>query len=225
MLSQAQRKKMGTRKHQAKRCSRCFMVEQICLCGEIESIENQLHLKTRIEVIMHHREWKATTNTSRLLNLISDQCQIHLRGEEDSSLNTSCLISDTSRHHIFLFPSDEAIPLSNGNLSSVFKESKPYTLIVPDGSWRQAQKVYKRESSLSALPIFKLGAEIPSSQYFLRKEPRGDGMATFEAMAYALGVLENMETQNILLDFFKIFVKKTLDSRQGIFSTNSILET
>ncbi len=90
-------------------------------------------------------------------------------------------------------------------------------MIVPDGSWRQASKIYKREPALHKIPIFKLAEPLPVSKYFLRREPRPDGFATFEAMAHALGILESQNTKELLLNFFDSYVQRTLNSRKGIF--------
>jgi DTW domain-containing protein YfiP len=170
---------------------------------------------------MHHREWKATTNTSRLLALITESCVIYKRGAPRTQIPIESILSmglsSEKRNPFFLFPSETALPLTRENLNLVFKNDLPFSMIVPDGSWRQAQKVYKREKDFQTLALFKIPETSTLSQYHLRKEPRPDGLATFEAIAKAIGIIEGPNIEEKLLGFFKEFVRRTLLSRQGKF--------
>ena len=88
----------------------------------------------------------------------------------------------------------------------------PYTLIVPDGSWRQASKMGQREEALRHVQRVKLAAGAPS-RYRLRRETKPEGLATLEAIARALGVLESHAVEDALLAVFDLMVERTLRSR------------
>jgi DTW domain-containing protein YfiP len=125
-------------------------------------------------------------------------------------------ILNSANTPLLLYPSEKAEVLTPEYLSKI---SRPITLIVPDGSWRQASKVAKRESLLEDVPHVKVfkGSE---SQYKLRREPKFSGLATFEAIALALGAIEGEETQQRLESVFLKMVERTLKSR-GIKDTTT----
>jgi DTW domain-containing protein len=159
---------------------------------------------------MHHREAKLTTNTAHLASLLLPRCEIHIRGEAGQTLNASEILNPNERP-LLLYPSEHAKPLTAALVSEL---DKPVCLIVPDGSWRQASKVAKRESFLADVPHVTLNADAPT-RYLLRREPKADGLATFEAIARAVGVIEGPRLRLEMEKVFALMVDRTLRSREG----------
>lgn len=166
---------------------------------------------------MHHREKKLPTNTGRLASLALPNCEIRLRGLHDSPLDTSGIVED-SRHALLLYPSTTATVLSHEFIKTI---TKPITLIVPDGSWRQAAKVAKRESFLKDVPHVTLPKD-KNTQYMLRQETKDGGLATYEAIARSLGFIESPKVQEELEKLFQEMVKRTLKSRGTLESLNAL---
>jgi DTW domain-containing protein YfiP len=192
------------------------MRHEFCLCENILKTKGELlNVQTRIIVLMHHREEKLPTNTARLANLILPKCEIRLRGLKEKLLDTSDLVG--KENTFLLFPSDSSIVLTTDFLICN-KINGPITLVVPDGSWRQASKVAKREVNLSGLPKVMLPANAPATQYQLRHEPKEGGLATFEAMARTLGFIEDKMHEEKMIELFLLMVKRTLLSRRGILT-------
>lgn len=202
---------MATRRKPDARCEICVMRHEVCLCPEIAKCGDAVKdAQTRIVVLMHHRELCLTTSTARLAALTLPQCEIRIRGLKDEPLNTEGII-ESDRQTLFLFPSEDALPLNeviqkNG--------SKNITLIVPDGSWRQAAKVAKREAFLKDIPRVFLPAGLESG-YKLRREPKLGGLATVEAIARALTLIEGENIGRPLEDLFTTMVNRTLLTRRG----------
>lgn len=199
---------MSRRKPEA-RCAICKMRQELCLCAEIAKTRAQLpQLDTKIFILMHHREAKLPTNTGRLAQLAIPSCEVRIRGLEDQPLNPEGIL-DEARQPLFLYPSESSVPLNEVAIT------KPVTLILADGNWRQASKVAKREAFLQGVPQVHLMSERPS-QYRLRSEPKPQGLATFEAVVRALGILEGArgpELERILDELFALMVSRTLGSR------------
>lgn len=196
------------------RCQTCQMLLNYCLCLEAQECKKSLQkIQSSVHVLMHHRERFLTTNTARLAKLCLPRCEIHLRGMIEQSVPLQEILNSANTP-LLLYPSEKAEVLTPEYLSKI---SRPITLIVPDGSWRQASKVAKRESLLEDVPHVKVfkGSE---SQYKLRREPKFSGLATFEAIALALGAIEGEETQQRLESVFLKMVERTLKSR-GIKDT------
>ncbi|MEO5971663.1 MAG: tRNA-uridine aminocarboxypropyltransferase [Bdellovibrionia bacterium] len=190
------------------RCVRCRMYRPLCLCAHIPVF----NLKTKIMVVMHWREQKLTTNTAGLACLALPNSEIHVRGREDERLLTNGLIG-AEEHAAILFPAENnAIEL---NEESVRNLPRPLTLIVPDGSWRQAKKVALREKAWEKYPRLTLPPGAPSI-YSLRHSPHEENLSTFEAIARAIGILEGKEIQEKLEDLFLMMVERILWSRGNL---------
>jgi DTW domain-containing protein YfiP len=176
----------------------------LCICAAIP----RLTTATAVIVLMHHREVKMPTNTGRLAHQCLVNSRLILRGLKDSpaDLDADATFVGTP---LLLHPTDDAIELDEGFRAKI---PPPYTLIVPDGSWRQASKMGSREASLKTLVRVKLGAYAPS-RYQLRKETKPGGLATIEAIARALGILESPAIEAELEKIFALMVERTLRSR------------
>ena len=157
---------------------------------------------------MHAREARLTTNTARLAQLMLPKCEIHLRGLAHQKVDTSSLDS-SSQELLLLYPSDDAQELNADFAASL---QKPVTLIVPDGSWRQASKVASRELAGVTCKQVTLPRG-PESKYRLRSEPKPGGLATFEAIARAIGLIESPPAQIQMEALFQLMVDRTLASR------------
>jgi DTW domain-containing protein YfiP len=189
------------------------MRKELCLCESAAACKASLSFQTQITILMHHREQYLTTNTARLATLCIPNCDLYLRGRPNDPLQLSELIAEHSQP-LFLYPSENAHVLSKDYLEQ-FK--KPIQLIVPDGSWRQASKVANREIALQGIPRVTLPTG-QISEYKLRREPKENGLATFEAIARALGIIEEESVHDALIEIFRVMVKRTLQSR-GVPST------
>lgn len=110
---------------------------------------------------------------------------------------------------LLFYPSDRAVELTEEYVKS-FK--KPLNLVVPDGSWRQAGKIMNRVESLKDVPHVKLPPG-PVPKLRLRKESKPGGLSTFEAVARAIGIIEDYGAQKRLEEFYKIYTERTLWSR------------
>jgi DTW domain-containing protein YfiP len=157
---------------------------------------------------MHLRETHLTTNTAKLARIALQGSEIRIRGEKGKPMSDEGLVRP-DRQSLYLFPSPEAATLTPDLIASY---GKPITLIVPDGSWRQAKKVAKREPALASIPHVKLPPGALST-YRLRREPNAESVSTFEAIARALGILEGPEVQQKLEYLFDVMVERLLWSR------------
>jgi len=187
------------------------MRQEFCICAEIVRFRQRLNVRTRVLVLMHHREENLTTNTAHLASLLLPRCEIHLRGEIGQALVPEKILQE-GESPLLLYPSEDAEFL---DVELIERLPHPPTLIVPDGSWRQASKVAKRESFLKNVPRVTLRPDAPS-RYRLRREPKAEGLATFEAIARALGVIEGKQIRQELEDVFDMMVERTLRSRAGL---------
>jgi DTW domain-containing protein len=185
-------------------CDGCFMHLERCIC----SFFPNLTLKTKISLIIHAAELKHTTNTGRLAVKTLMNSEMRVRGFERTRLDLSDLLSPNYRTFLF-YPSDDALELDQ---DLVMQSKLPIQLIVPDGSWRQAFKVHSRHPELKDIQRVMISTP-NTSKYHIRNETNEYGMATLQAIALALGIIEGPEVKEKLLKLYQAKLEQTLMSR------------
>ena len=186
------------------RCPACALHFQLCICA----LHPPLDIQTRVVVLMHHREFIKHSNTGRLVPLALKSGEVRLRGLKNRPTQTAGLL-DPARRVWMLYPTEDAQVITP---ELVAADPRPITLIVPDGNWRQARKVHRREAALTDVPRVCLAPSDPSN-YRLRSHPDPKRIATLEAIARALAVIENEAVEARLLHWFNVMVERTLWTR------------
>lgn len=192
------------------RCSNCRINNHFCVCSELTSYK----INTNVSLIVHVSELKLTSNTAQFVEkVLPDSAEIFIRGRVNETFDPDPIFARPGRA-LFLFPDEDSQEL---NADFLNRNPGPYHLIIPDGNWNQAKKVKKREPKFDAVPTVRLPEGL-IAEYKLRKAPRPDWVSTYEAAAYALGVLESKECQEHMLKFFRKWVQATMNSRSGNFN-------
>jgi DTW domain-containing protein YfiP len=177
----------------------------LCVCDEVAAARAQLPPLTRGRILipMHAAERKLPTNTARFALAVIPGTEIRMRGFPGRPMDTRGFIEE-GRETLYLFPAADAEELA--------PVEGPYTLIVPDGSWRQARKIATREAlfreSRDRIRFVKLPPGPPSG-YHLRRETEAHHVCTFEAIARALGVLEGPEVRRTLEAVFDLMIERS----------------
>ncbi len=151
----------------------------MCLCARIPRVDN----RTGIIVLQHPRERFHPFGTARIAALGLSRFSLHVAF--GSGL-------DRRVHHPLelppgtglLYPRPDAIDLSH-----VPEAKRPQHLVVLDGTWSQAHRLYQDNSYLHDLPHYRLNPEHPS-RYRIRREPKPHCMSTIESIGLALSKLE-----------------------------------
>ncbi|MGB0591997.1 MAG: tRNA-uridine aminocarboxypropyltransferase [Myxococcota bacterium] len=183
------------------RCQQCFLRHANCLCDTISPVT----LQTHIALVMHRRELGKPSNTGTLALQLFPNSSCYVRGLTREPLDLSALDTPDRRTWV-LFPSDTVEVLTR---EMVEEDTRPITLVVPDGSWTQARRVVRREPILSAARHV-VPPPGPKTRYRLRNEHVDGGLATAEAVARALGIIEGPETQAALETLFETKVSRIL---------------
>jgi DTW domain-containing protein YfiP len=194
-------KRQSTR---SERCQTCGVSATACLCDVVPRID----LRTKVCLVIHHRELSRRSNTGLLAIRALINSEVRVRGEQREALDLEDLL--TVQYRTFLFyPSADAIEL---NQELVLKEPTPIQLLVPDGTWRQARKIHSRHRELSDLPRVKIST--PNHSIFqLRAQSKPERMATLQAIAEGLGVIEGDRVRVQLMKLYQAKIERTLKGR------------
>lgn len=195
---------MSRNTNRRNRCDKCRMKDTHCICEHLVGYNNL----TPVSILMHYRERVTTTNTGRIAHYLLNNSDIHFRGLIESPLKEDAILK-TGYTPLYLFPSEQSVPLTEELVQSFQGKVQ---LIVPDGSWRQAKRVSKRENFLKNVLHVKL-PDTTSGIFFLRRKVMDEGVSTLEAIARAIGIIESKVIQKTLEDVFRIMVEKTLETR------------
>lgn len=184
----------------AHRCPGCEIRRNLCFCALIPRIT----LDSRVIILMHTGEEVLPSNTARLAVKALTNSELRVYGRKDERMSTAGLV-EPGRRSLLLFPS----PQSRDLTEVVASTPGPYTLIVPDGKWRQSLKLTRREPTLAGIPHVRLPAG-ELSRYQLRMQPNDFSLCTLEAIARALGVMESNEARERLEWILRVMVERTL---------------
>ena len=195
---------MGTRSKRSERCPRCRLHTRLCIC----SVTPRLELATRLILVMHRREWTKPTATGPLALAVLANSELRLQGYREQPLDFRDL--DTAgRRTLVLYPGEGAPVLSRSFLSG---DPRSVNLVVPDGNWGQAARMGRRLPGLEHATMVRL-PEGAKSEWGIRRECHPDGLATFEAITRALGIIESGDVQERMEEVFRLMVARTLQAR------------
>jgi DTW domain-containing protein len=186
-----------SRRNPDARCATCHMYRALCICA----ITPRLVTRTRLVLLVHYREARKPTNTGLLATRALPNSTVAIIGDQDRTP-----LPEIPINALLLFPSESAVPIAG-----LCAPDTPRTLVVPDGNWRQAGKMAKRVPGLAGLQHVTLDDDRPT-EYGLRREPREGGLATLEAIARALRVLEGdagLGIEAALIAAFHVMVSRT----------------
>jgi DTW domain-containing protein YfiP len=195
---------MGTRSKRSERCPHCRLHTDLCICNIVPRID----LATRLILVMHRREWAKPTATGPLALTVLTNSELRIQGDQEQPLDFRDLDTD-QRRTLLLYPGEEARILSRSLLSA---DPRPVNLVVPDGNWRQAARMGRRLPGLEHATMVRL-PEGAKTGWGIRKECHPEGLATFEAIARALGIIDSVAVQKSMEELFQLMVARTLLAR------------
>ncbi len=174
----------------------------LCVCALVPTLPT----RTRVVLIIHRNEARKPTNTGQLALACLPNSEQIVRGIRDGQ-PPARFVPPPDSLPLFLYPHESATPLA-----TYTAHEKPITLIVPDGNWRQAGKVHARMEGLAEVPYVSIPDDAATA-YRLRAETHEHGLATLEAIARALGILEGPTVRAELERVFAVMVERTLKLR------------
>lgn len=180
------------------------MHQLLCLCAELPRVQT----RTRVVVLCHQRERWRRTNTAPLagLTLVNSQvCFWHNRAlPPDPAPQWG-----EGRERVLLFPAGDGPTV---DAEALREKLDRITLVVPDGTWTQVRKIIGPSSDLRALPRLALPATA-HARWSLREETREGGMATMDAISWAIELLEGADVAAPLTAALRAMVERVLATR------------
>lgn len=153
--------------------------------------------------------------TARILSL-SLENSVTLVGE-DFSDNTKLneLLTDEDYQHVILYPSEHSV-----SVESATRPSKKMRVVLLDGTWKKAFKMWQVSSNLHALDTVHLPKDLKGN-YRIRKAPSENSLSTVEAGYHLLSLLECDRDFSSLLTAFDQMIQFQINQMPpGVFEKN-----
>lgn len=176
------------------------MHRSLCICGLLP----RLVTRTRVVLVLHQLEAIKPTNTGVIAaRCLPNSAVVYRgRGPEDAPRSAGNEIARPGVTSLFLFPHADATPLESWR-----GRGDDIQLVVPDGTWSQAARMRGRIAR--GLPCVSLPPRGDGADR-LRAPPRPGRLATLEAVAAALGILEGPAVDDALMRVYRIMTERTL---------------
>ncbi|WP_122033168.1 tRNA-uridine aminocarboxypropyltransferase [Aliivibrio sp. EL58] len=174
-------------------CLQCLKTKKACICEWITPISTEVELI----ILQHPTEAKRPLGTAKILSLSLVNCRTFI-GEnftDHTELNT--LLADEQYQHQVLF-----LDGTSQAISSVSNQTKQkQRVILLDGTWKKAYKMWQLSTNLHSLPKVHLDTEL-SGNYRVRKAPKDNALSTAEAGYHVLSQLDGESAETKELDKF-----------------------
>lgn len=200
-------------------CSCCEKSLKACICKWIECLPSEVELI----ILQHPSESKRPKGTAPILTLSlpSSRCFVGEDFSQHHELNL--LLSQDGYSHYLLYPGELSQPvdalLAKQSQSSSDEQIK-IRVILLDGTWKKAYKMWQLSSNLHQLPQIKLPENLQGN-YRIRKAPSDNSLSTVEAGYHILSLLQPEQNYQPLLTAFEEMIQFQIDQMpQGVFQKN-----
>lgn len=211
------------------RCAHCLRAPVACLCHTIKPIDNRV----KIVILQHPSEVKHGKGTAKIVELTLNNSEIVIGEDFSRDEAFNAMMAQNCGRVMLLYPKEDAIlpaqlkaclahntapeQAEGEGQHALYPDSmacglalSDLTIIVLDGSWKKAYKMYCVNPILHTLPAIAIDVD-NQSNYRIRKSSRADSLSTLEACFELLSELEGeQQSFSALLDSFNFMVEYQL---------------
>ncbi len=179
-------------------CNQCLRPLNVCLCEHLV----KLQAPCDVLILQHPSEQKQPLATVPILQLCLWPIKI-LVGEKFSNHEAvKALLKKPSCCRV-IFPGDNSQTWKVGETADNAEEVD--TLIILDGTWRKAKKIWHLNPWLKLISCVTL-SDVPKSQYQIRSSSIEGGVSTLEAVVFACNYLSGSDEFDLLNKPFKAMI-------------------
>lgn len=182
-------------------CNACGLPTINCICDRAAKIKTE----ARIWILSSEREFYKPSNTARLLKLVnSESTEIFLWERTKKPKKLIENINDKRYEPYLLFPAEDEDLKRRKVIYNPTGKIPAFILI--DGTWKEARRIYRKSDYLKELPIISLEPEY-KSRFDIRRGGGEGNLCTIEAAIEVLKINGEIDSSNIINDFYKLFLR------------------
>ncbi|EGA68604.1 hypothetical protein VISI1226_21489 [Vibrio sinaloensis DSM 21326] len=195
-------------------CSQCGKSLKACICQWIQSLPS----KVELVILQHPSESNRPMGTARILTL-SLANSYSFVGEDFSQHSTlNQLLAQSEVQHFVLYPGESAV--SHQRVADKVAAQQKVRIIILDGTWKKAYKMWQLSSNLHALPLIRLPENLQGN-YRIRKAPSDNSLSTVEAGYHILQLLQPETDFAPLIEAFNQMIEFQIKQMPpGVFEKN-----
>lgn len=192
-------------------CEKCERPVKTCICAFISNIHNDVD----VLVLQHPSEEKQTKGTVSLLAKSLQNCKVWVGEDFTQEDDLHVWLKQFKQEVYLLYPSEYAQVIE---VNKKCKTSAKRCLIILDGTWKKAYRLFMLNPFLHHLPHLTLPEGL-AGEYHIRKTRKANALSSLEACGYALQLLEASSKKYApLFDGFKGFNQQQLAFRPDFSS-------
>ncbi|RQO54804.1 DTW domain-containing protein [Paucibacter sp. KBW04] len=198
------------------RCPGCRLSQGYCMCA----LRPRLQTRVGVCLIMAEFEALKPSNTGWLIaDVVQDTAAFGwARTEVDPAL--LAMLSDPQWQPFVVFPGEFAEPERvvtqlPTRMNAAAPGSRRPLLVMLDGTWTEARKMFRKSPYLNALPVLSLQPE-HLSRYRLRRHIRDNHFCTAEVAALCLELADEAHAAQTLDAYLDVFTHRYLQAKQTL---------
>lgn len=196
-------------------CEQCGKAKKACICRWIQVLD----AKTELWILQHPSEVKRAIGTARILTLSLPNARLWVGEDFSEHPELNMLLAQPERDVYLVYPGESAVPMSQ-LADAPQPDNRRRTLILLDGTWKKAYKIWQLSKNLQGLPAVSLD-NVEQGNYRIRKSPKAQGVSTVEAGYLALTALEGEGKFTPLLETFEQMIDTQIRYMPpGVFERN-----
>lgn len=166
--------RLPVRRHRRARCERCTLHRELCVCDQLPRV------RTPFEwiLVQHASDRHRPTNTGRLVAAMLGGVKVIVYADSTVAFDATPL-DRPDRDYRLLFPAPDAEELTPAMVRAA--KAATLTLVLLDGTWRQASRMRRRMPRLRTMECVRLPAAAPSS-WAIRRANHPERLCTIEAV-------------------------------------------
>lgn len=181
-------------------CEKCQRPQSVCLCPHFV----HLNAPCRLLILQHPSEQKQALATVPILQQCIEPCEVWVGEDFSQHAGLPELLQEGAGIRV-VFPANEAAKWRFGENHGVQANSVS-TLIVLDGTWKKAKKIWYLNPWLHALPTVSL-TDFPKTQYRIRQSTIEASLSTLEAVMHSFNWLTNSQLYDDLSNPFMAMIE------------------
>ena len=184
------------------RCDYCQVATQYCLCAHQPNIETDV----AVMLIVSENEVLKPSNTGHLILDVVKEGYVYQWNRTEPNEEMLALLANDDYQPFVVFPDeyvDQPARLMDQS-TDVFAQGKKPLMILLDGSWREARRMFRKSPYLDALSVVSIQPQV-LSQYMMRKSENEQHLSTAEVAVAVLEQLGQHNASKTLDDWFRAF--------------------
>lgn len=203
-------KPFNARGSKVSRCQYCQVAQQDCLCEHQPSPSDEV----AVLLLVSDNEVFKPSNTGRLILDTVEEAFAFQWSRTEPEQDMLDLLNDPRYQPIVVFPDqyvEDKTRLIVSDATSKDFQRKPL-LILLDGSWREARRMFNKSPYLNALPVLSINPD-QVSQYMMRRSDNEQHLATAEVASLVFQQLGHDRLHQTLTMWFDVFRESYLNSK------------